>query len=74
MVRIATAVISLFLLASCATPPQVTPAVRAELAPTGKLRVGINFQNTLLTRKDPATGEAGGIALDLARELGRRLG
>ncbi|MCC6532705.1 MAG: transporter substrate-binding domain-containing protein [Burkholderiales bacterium] len=30
--------------------------------------------NFLLTRKDPATGEAAGIVVDLGRELGRRLG
>lgn len=48
--------------------------MRAELAPTGKLRAGINFRNELLASKDPGTGEARGIAVDLARELGRRLG
>ena len=74
MLRTAIVTASLALLASCAGAPQVSPAVRSELAPTGKLRVGINFQNTLLTRKDAVTGEAGGIALDLAHELGRRLG
>lgn len=75
MFKIALGAFSLFVLASCATAPQgPSAAARSELAPTGKLRVGINFQNTLLTRKDPATGEAGGIAPDLARELGRRLG
>jgi polar amino acid transport system substrate-binding protein len=74
MIRIAVALASLFLLASCASAPSVTPQARSELAPTGKLRVGINFQNVLLTRKDPVSGEAGGIALDLAHELGRRLG
>lgn len=74
MFRIAVIFAGLILLASCASAPQVSPAARSELAPTGKLRVGINFQNALLTRKDPATGEAGGIALDLAHELGRRLG
>jgi polar amino acid transport system substrate-binding protein len=75
MFRITMGVFSVFLLASCATAPQgPSAAARAELAPTGKLRVGINFQNVLLTRKDPVTGEAGGIALDLAHELGRRLG
>ncbi len=74
MLRIAATFISLIVLASCASAPQVSPAVVSELAPTGKLRVGINFQNALLTRKDPVTGEAGGIALDLAHELGRRLG
>ena len=52
----------------------VTPAARAAIAPTGMLRVGINLGNFLLTSKDPSTGEAGGIAVDLGRELGRRLG
>jgi polar amino acid transport system substrate-binding protein len=54
--------------------PQVTPAVLADLAPTGKLRVGINYSNFLLTAKDPATGEPRGIAVDLGRELAHRLG
>ncbi|HSN40410.1 MAG TPA: ABC transporter substrate-binding protein [Burkholderiales bacterium] len=53
---------------------ECTPAVRSELAPTGKLRVGINLGNFLLTAKDPATGEFRGVAVDLGRELGRRLG
>src|ERR1700704_3395377 len=51
-----------------------TPAVRSELAPTGKLRVGLNMSNFLLTAKDPATGEPKGVAADLGRELGKRLG
>ncbi len=50
-----------------------SPAVRSELAPTGKLRVGINYGNFLLVNKDPASGEYRGIAVDLGRELGRRL-
>lgn len=49
-------------------------AVRSELAPNGKLRVGVNLGNFLLTAKDPATGEIRGVAVDLGRELGRRLG
>lgn len=53
---------------------ECTPEVRSQLAPTGTLRVGINMSNFLLTRKDPATGEPGGVAVDLGRELGRRLG
>ena len=52
----------------------VTPAARAAIAPTGMLRVGINLGNFLLTAKDARTGEARGIAVDLGRELGRRLG
>jgi len=50
-----------------------SPAARSELAPTGKLRVGINYGNFLLVNKDPASGEYRGIAVDLGRELGRRL-
>jgi polar amino acid transport system substrate-binding protein len=49
-------------------------AVRAELVPTGTLRVALNMSNFLLTRKDPATGEAAGVAVDMGRELARRLG
>jgi polar amino acid transport system substrate-binding protein len=52
----------------------MTPAVRTELAPTGKLRVGLNYGNFLLVLKDSASGEPQGIAPDLARELGRRAG
>lgn len=44
------------------------------MAPTGKLRAGINVGNVALTSKDPVSGEARGIPFDLARELGQRLG
>ena len=49
-------------------------ALVAELAPTGKLRAAINFDNPLLASRDAATGEPGGVSVDLARELARRLG
>src|SRR5512134_3561556 len=52
----------------------VSPTVRKEIAPTGMLRVGINLGNFLLTAKDSKTGEIRGIAVDLGRELGRRVG
>jgi polar amino acid transport system substrate-binding protein len=52
---------------------QITSAVRADLAPGGKLRAGINYGNFILATKDPATGESRGVAVDLMRELGRRL-
>ena len=52
----------------------VSAAVRADLAPTGKLRVGINHGNLVLAQKNPATGEVKGVAVDMAHELGRRLG
>nr|AQQ75177.1 hypothetical protein [uncultured bacterium] len=60
------------LLASAARAQQASPAVRAELAPSGTLRVGINFGNALLAARG-ANGAEGGIAVDLGRELARRL-
>jgi polar amino acid transport system substrate-binding protein len=51
-----------------------TSVARSELAPTGTLRVALNMSNFLLTATDPVTGEPSGIAADLGRELGQRLG
>jgi polar amino acid transport system substrate-binding protein len=48
--------------------------LRPDLAPTGTLRAGMNLSNTLYTMKDPATGELRGVAVDVMRELGSRLG
>jgi len=50
------------------------PDVLAALAPTGRVRAAINFGNPVLAQQDPATGEARGVSVDIARELGRRLG
>lgn len=47
---------------------------KQELAPSGKLRVGLNYGNFLLVLKDNPDGSPRGIAPDLARELGKRLG
>ncbi|TMH65222.1 MAG: ABC transporter substrate-binding protein [Betaproteobacteria bacterium] len=46
-----------------------TETVR-DLAPSGRLRAAINFGNTVLAQKEPL----GGVSIDLARELARRLG
>jgi polar amino acid transport system substrate-binding protein len=67
------AIVAVILLASCAMT-QITPAIRADLASTGKLRAGINYGNAILATKDKATGESRGVAVDLLRELGTRLG
>lgn len=48
--------------------------VKEELAPGGTLRVGLNYGNFLLVLKDEADGTPRGIAPDLGRELGKRLG
>jgi len=72
--RAAVLLLAGLLLSSCATVPAAPPGARSELAPTGKLRAAINFGNPVLAQKDPATGEPRGVSVDLARELGRRLG
>ena len=51
----------------------VSPEIVKEFAPTGRLRAAINQGNTVLAQKGP-NGEALGITVDLARELGKRLG
>ncbi len=64
-------------LAACATmqtPLSAPPAAKAELAPTGVLRAGINLGNPVIAQKDPAGGDPHGVGPDLARELAKRLG
>lgn len=61
-------------LAVQAQSPQAPPAVVAGLAPTGRLRVAINLGNVVIAQKDPATGTPRGVSVDIAHELGRRLG
>ncbi|MDB5946223.1 MAG: transporter substrate-binding protein [Ramlibacter sp.] len=50
-----------------------SPPLVSELAPSGRLRAAINFGNPILAVKNGA-GEPVGLSVDLARELGRRLG
>jgi len=50
----------------------IAQSVKDQLAPSGKLRVGINYGNAVLASRDAASGELRGVAADLARELGRR--
>lgn len=42
------------------------------LAPTGALRVGINYGNVVLAAKDAVSGELRGVHVDLARALAQR--
>lgn len=63
----------LALLGGCATTGAPPEAVK-ELAPTGKLRAAINYGNPVLAQRDAATGQPRGVSVDLARELGARLG
>jgi polar amino acid transport system substrate-binding protein len=52
--------------------PGGSQSVRGELAPSGTLRVGINYGNAVLASRDATSGELRGVAVDLARELERR--
>ena len=70
---VAMALAGLILLASGAMA-DITPAVRADLAPTGKLRAAVNYGNFILATKDKTTGESRGVAVDLMQEIGKRLG
>jgi polar amino acid transport system substrate-binding protein len=74
MLRTWPAVLALSLVSGCMTSPKVPDAARSELAPTGKLRAGMNLGNALFTTKDAATGELRGVSVDVMRELASRLG
>lgn len=52
----------------------INPAVLADLAPTGKLRAGINTGNFLLVTGQAANGDPEGVSPDMAAEIARRLG
>lgn len=72
--RLGVASAVVFVLTSCAMANDIAPAVRSELAPTGKLRVGLNHGNFLLVTPGTKGPEPRGVAPDVARELGRHLG
>ena len=74
MFKIMFGLMGLVLLVPSSAMPQVSPAVRADLAPTGTLRAAINYGNPILAQGSPASGDLRGITVDLARELARRIG
>lgn len=49
-------------------------SLKNDLAPSGTLRVGLNYSNFLIVLGDGPDGEPRGIAPDLGRELARRAG
>ena len=60
------------LCAGCTTTGPSMQAARSELAPTGKLRAAINYNNPVLAVRGP-DGQPQGVSVDLAREAARRL-
>jgi polar amino acid transport system substrate-binding protein len=70
---LAIAGLAAILLAGCATQATAPTTAAQQLAPSGTLRAAINFGNAVLARRS-ADGQLSGVSVDLARELGRRLG
>ena len=62
------------LLTACASTPYTPSAALVKVfAPSGTLRAALNLGNPNLANKD-ASGQPVGVSVDLARELGKRLG
>jgi polar amino acid transport system substrate-binding protein len=69
-----TAILGLLLTGCAGISTAPTPEARQALAPTGKLRVGLQLGNPLNVIRDSASGEMNGVAFDLGKELARRMG
>jgi polar amino acid transport system substrate-binding protein len=65
--------LAFLLLAGCVSHEKAPNAVVTDLAPGGKMRAAINFGNPVLAYRDTA-GRPEGVSVDLALELGKRLG
>jgi polar amino acid transport system substrate-binding protein len=52
----------------------MSPEIKAQLAPTGVLRAGINLSNFLLVTSRAADGTPQGVSPDMARAIAERLG
>jgi polar amino acid transport system substrate-binding protein len=74
--RTAILLFPLALAAGCASvaTTEVPPAARSELAPTGKMRVGLIAANPIFVTPNTPEGETRGLAVDIANALAHRLG
>ena len=54
--------------------PAVPAGLAAAFAPTGPLRASINLGNPILAHRNAASGQVGGVSVDLARGLAEQLG
>jgi polar amino acid transport system substrate-binding protein len=71
---IAAAVLGLLLNGCAGVQTAPTQEEKQALAPTGKLRVGFISGSPIHATKDAASGEFKGVAVDLGKELARRIG
>lgn len=69
-----TAIFALMLTGCVGMHTGPTPEARNALTPTGNLRVGFLSTTPLHGTKDAASGEFKGVAVDLGKELARRMG
>jgi len=65
---------ALLLSARGARPQTASPETALSLAPSGRLRIAINYGNAVLARRDVQSGKLSGVSVDIAEELGRRMG
>jgi polar amino acid transport system substrate-binding protein len=56
------------------TDQNIDTSLITAFAPTGRLRACINIGNRVLANRMPQTGEVGGVSVDLAHALAKRLG
>src|SRR5258708_30817385 len=68
------AALAVFLSACAVTPQGSAPGLRAELAPTGTLRVAVFTGNPVLGTRDKASGEVTGTTVTMGRALAARAG
>jgi polar amino acid transport system substrate-binding protein len=74
MFRFLSFIAALLAAASCAMTPSVPENVRAQMAPNGVLRVGINLGNPTVVQKPEGSADLRGVGPGLARVLAKRLG
>src|SRR5437016_14637955 len=69
-----TAILGLMLTGCAGISTAPTPESRQALAPTGKLRVGLQLGTPHNVIRDSVSSEMKGVGFDLGKELARRLG
>src|SRR6266849_493043 len=68
------AILGLLLIGCAGIYTTPTPEARQALAPTGKLRVGLQLGSPHNVIRDSVSGEMKGVGFDLGKELARRIG
>ncbi len=72
--RLMTAILGLLLTGCAGISAAPTTEARQALAPTGKLRVGLQLGSPHNVIRDSVSGEMKGVGFDLGKELARRMG